>query len=113
MAFFPPLAPNERSYDLGRHPVLTQPGWAGGAIRFRTGPTRTGATLSFTFLNLSQNQCGLIRSHYATQYSGAVPFQLGSITLLDSRFWVYLEPPQETHRSGSMIDVTVRLQAVI
>jgi len=113
MAYFPPLAPNERSYDLGRHPVITQPGWAGGAVRFRTGPTRTGAALSLSFLNLSQTEAALIRSHFATQGSGAIPFQLGSITLSDPRYWVYLEPPQETHLSGSMIDVTVRLQAVI
>jgi hypothetical protein len=113
MAYFPSLAPNQRSYDLGRHPVITQPGWAGGAVRFRTGPTRTGATLSLTFLNLTEIQAALIRSHYDTQGSGAVPFQLGSVTLSDPRYWVYVEPPQESHRSGAMIDVTVKLESTL
>ena len=52
MAVFPPYEPDERSYDLGAHPVVTQRGWAGGAMRFRTGSVRVGAQLRLTFRRL-------------------------------------------------------------
>lgn len=112
MAYFPVIEPDSRSYDLGRHPVVTQPGWAGGAVRFRTGPIRTGARLQLVFRNLSEAIANDIRTHYATQSSSAIPFGLSSTTMSDSRSWVYAEPPQQEHRSGNLMDVTVTLLSV-
>jgi hypothetical protein len=112
MAYFPVLEPNERAYNLGRHPIVTQQGWAGGSVRFKIGPERTGATLTLTFLGLIPAQANAIRTHYATQLAGTVPFQLLTITWTDPRYWVYVEPPQETHRSGALVDSIVTLEAV-
>lgn len=112
MAFFPALEPDERSYDLGSHPIVTQQGWAGGSVRFRTGTVRIGAVLTLRFLRLVASQAAAIRTHYRTQYSGSLQFQLVTTTLSDPRYWVYQEPPQEEHRSGGLFDVTVTLRAV-
>jgi hypothetical protein len=112
MAYFPALEPNDRSYNLGAHPMVTQQGWAGGSVRFRTGPQRSGATLTLTFTNLVPSQANAIRTHYATQLSGAVPFQLLTITLTDSRFWTYVEAPEEIQRSGGLVDTIVKLEAI-
>jgi hypothetical protein len=112
MAVFPPYAPDERSYDLGSYPVVRQDGWAGGTVRFRTGATRTQRELILTFRFLIAAAANQIRNHYRGQYSGTVPFQLGSITYDSSLYWVYAEPPEEVHRSGGLIDVAVRLRSV-
>jgi hypothetical protein len=112
MAVFPPYEPDERSYDLGAHPVVTQQGWAGGAMRFRTGAVRTGAVIRLTFRRLVAAAAKDIADHYATQLSSAEPFQLTSSTLLDSRYWVYVDPPAETHTSGGLVDLAVTLRSV-
>lgn len=112
MATFPPYEPNERSYDLGGHPIVTQQGWAGGTVRFRTGPSRTGQVLILTFRRLIAAAANDIRDHYRGQFSGTVPFQLGSITYSSAKFWVYDDRPEEVQRSGGLIDVVVRLRSV-
>jgi len=112
MAVFPPYEPDERSYDLGAHPVVTQQGWAGGAMRFRTGSVRVGAQLRLTFRRLVAAAAKDIRDHYAGQFSSGQPFQLTDSTLLDSRYWVYADPPAETHASGGLVDMVVTLRSV-
>jgi hypothetical protein len=112
VAFFPPYEPNERSYDLGAHPVVTQEGWAGGAVRFRTGAVRTGVVLTLVFRRLIEAAAKDIRDHYRGQLSGTVPFQLGSITYSSSDQWVYDDRPQEVQSSGGLVDVVVRLRSV-
>lgn len=112
MTVFPPYAPDKLSYDLGSYPIVTQDGWAGGAVRFRTGAARTQHELILAFRFLTAAAANQIRDHYRDQYSGAVPFQLGSITYSSSLYWVYAEPPEEVHRSGGLIDVAVRLRSV-
>lgn len=112
MAVFPPYEPDERAYDLGSHPVVTQQGWAGGAMRFRTGTIRTGAVLRLTFRRLVAAAAVDIRDHYAGQFSSGEPFQLSDSTLLDSRFWVYEDAPSESHASGGLVDVAVTLRSV-
>ena len=112
MAVFPPYEPDERSYGLGAHPVVTQQGWAGGAMRFRSGSVRTGAQLRLTFRRLVEAAAKDIRDHYAGQFSSGEPFQLTDSTLLDSRYWVYTDTPAETHASGGLVDLTVTLRSV-
>ena len=112
MALFPPYEPDERSYGLGAHPVVTQQGWAGGAMRFRTGSVRVGAPLRLTFRRLVEAAAKDIRDHYAGQFSSGQSFQLTSSTLLDSRYWVYVDPPAETHSSGGLVDMVVTLRSV-
>lgn len=112
MAVFPPYEPDERAYDLGAHPVVTQQDWAGGAMRFRTGTVRTGAVLRLTFRRLVAAAATQIADHYATQLSNGEPFQLTDATLSDSRFWIYEDPPAETHFSGGLVDMTVTLRSV-
>jgi hypothetical protein len=112
MAVFPPYQPNERAYDLGAHPVVTQEGWAGGAMRFRTGGIRVGILLRLTFRRLVAAAATQIADHYATQFSSGEPFQLTDATLSDSRYWVYEDTPAETHLSGGLVDMTVTLRSV-
>ena len=112
MAIFPPYEPDERSYGLGAHPVVTQRGWAGGAMRFRTGSVRVGAPLRLTFRRLVEAAAKDIRDHYAGQLSSGQSFQLTDSTLLDSRYWVYVAPPAETHSSGGLVDMVVSLRSV-
>ena len=112
MAVFPPYEPDERSYGLGAHPVVTQQGWAGGAMRFRTGSVRVGAPLRLTFRRLVEAAAKDIRDHYAGQFSSGQSFQLTDSTLMDSRYWVYADPPAETHASGGLVDMVVSLRSV-
>lgn len=123
MATFPSLEPTSRSYDLGSYPVSTQPGWAGGVVRFRHGTNPAGHRLQLGFDALTAAEAKLIRDHYRTQLGGMLSFSLsttawaGHASMTDivsgSTRWRYASPPEETHRSGSLIDVAVELEAMI
>lgn len=123
MANFPALEPTARSYDLGSYPITVQPGWAGGSVRFRHGTNPAGHRLTLGFDRLSAADAKLIRDHYRGQLGGMLSFGLssavwsGHATLTDvvssATRWRYASPPEETHHSGSLIDVAVELQAMI
>jgi hypothetical protein len=76
MTAFPSYKSDERSYDLGVNPVMTQQGWACGTLRFRTGATRVGAVLRLTLRRLVAATVVDIRDHYAGQVSGGELFGL-------------------------------------
>lgn len=123
MATFPSLEPDTRSYDFGRYPVTTQPGWAGGMVRFRHGTTPANHRLRLGFVNLSAAEAKLLRDHYRGQRGGFFSFGLSATVwqghssqtdlVPSTTFWRYAAQPEETHKSGSLVDVTMELEAVI
>ena len=123
MATFPALEPDERSYDFGRYPLSTQTGWAGGVVRFRHGTTPANHRLRLGFRNLSAAEAKLIRDHYRGQRGGFFSFFLspeawaGHASQVDlvpsSTTWRYTDQPEETHKSGGLVDITVELEAVV
>ena len=123
MAAFPALEPDERSYDFGRYPLSTQTGWAGGVVRFRHGTAPANHRLRLGFSNLSAAQAKLIRDHYRGQRGGFFSFFLsaevwaGHASQADlvpaSTTWRYAGQPEESHKSGGLVDVTLELEAVV
>lgn len=123
MATFPSLEPDTRSYDFGRYPVTTQPGWAGGMVRFRHGTTPANHRLRLGFVNLSAAEAKLLRDHYRGQRGGFFSFGLSATVwqghssqtdlVPSTTSWRYAAQPEETHHSGSLVDVTIELEAVI
>lgn len=123
MATFPALEPLTRSYDFGSYPISQRAVFAGGPVRFRHGTTPSGHGLQLGFSNLTAAEGQLIRDHYRAQQGGYLSFSLstdvwrGHDSMTDlvpsTTRWVYAEPPQETHKDGGMMDVTVSLVSVI
>lgn len=123
MATFPPLRPATRQYSMGIYPVTTETGFGGGSVRFSHGATPSAHTLQLGFVHLKPAASKLIRDHYRAQQGGFLPFSLsleawaGHTTPTDlvpvTTLWVYAQPPEETHKPGGLVDVTVQLQSVI
>jgi hypothetical protein len=123
MADFPALEPDSRRYSLGQFPVTTETGFGAGSVRFLHGTVSSGHTLELGFLDLSQANAKLLRDHYRTQQGGFLPFALSaeawaghasSTDLVPSTTqWKYNAQPEETHKRGGFVDVTVQLVSVI
>lgn len=121
MATFPALEPATRSYRLGVFPITPQPAWAADAVRFRHGRQSHSLQLTLGYSLLTAAEATLIRSHWRTQAGGIEPFLLSSQAMLGhggsdivpgGTLWRYTSPPQESHRSGGLVDLTVELQTV-
>lgn len=122
MAAFPPLEPEERSYSLASYPVAVQSAWSGGPIRFRHGTTPTGYSLRLGYQLLDATEAAMIRSHYRQQRGALLPFTLAPIIWADhgdttgpadpAGLWRYASPPEESHRSGGLVDLSITLQSV-
>lgn len=121
MATFPALEPATRSYRLGVYPITTQAAWAADAVRFRHGRRSHSLQLTLGYSLLTAAEATLIRSHWRTQAGGIDPFLLSIEAMLGhgssdivpaGTLWRYTSPPQESHRSGGLIDLTVELQTV-
>ena len=122
MPDFPALRPAVRNYNLGAYPVTTRTGFGGGSVRFSHGATASDHTLELGFEDLTQDEAKLLRDHYRVQQGGYVPFSLsadawaGHSSFTDlvpsTTLWVYSQPPEETHKSGGLVDVTVQLTSV-
>lgn len=123
MATFPALRPAARRYSLGVYPSSEQRGFGGGSVRFLHGSTPSAHTLELGFEHLTQDEAKLLRDHYRNQQGGYLPFALsaaawaGHTSVTDlvpaTTRWIYAGPPEETHKSGGLVDVTVQLQSVI
>ena len=123
MAAFPALSPASRRYSMGTFPVTTETGFGGGNIRFLHGTTSSGHTLELGFSNLTQAEAKLLRDHYRTQQGGYLSFALsaeawaGHTSATDlvptTTQWVYAAQPDETHKRGGLVDVTIELISVI
>lgn len=121
MATFPDLEPIERSYDFGRYPI-TQAG-SSQPVRFRHGTVPSWHALTLAFQAITAAEAGQIRTHYRLQQGGYIPFALsvaawrGHTSQTDlvpsTTLWRYDGPPEEAHRSGALVDVTVRLRSCI
>lgn len=123
MATFPALEPATRRYSMGVYPVTEERGFGGGSIRFRHGTLASSHTLDLGFIALTQAQAKLLRDHYRTQNGGHVAFALsaqawaGHTTFTDlvpaTTQWRYAAAPEETHRVGGYVDVTISLLSVL
>jgi hypothetical protein len=123
MARFPGLRPSKRRYGFGLFPVTTETGFGGGSVRFLHADNRYGISLELGYETISQAQALRIRDHYRGQHGGARSFLLPSVIWAGhsdpanivplGTAWVYAAEPAETHRSGLLFDVTVRLLQVI
>ena len=92
-------------------------------VRFRHGTTPANHRLRLGFVNLSAAEAKLLRDHYRTQQGGYLAFSLsaeawaGHTTATDlvptTTLWRYSKPPEETHKNGGLVDVTVELVSVI
>jgi hypothetical protein len=123
MATFPAIVPSRRRYGLGLFPVTTQAGFGGGSVRFLHGNRRYGIQLELGYEFLSQSEAQTLRDHYRGQDGGHRSFLLPNVIWAGHSDpanivplgtpWVYSEQPAETHRSGLLFDVSVRLLQVI
>jgi hypothetical protein len=123
MAAFPALEPAERTYTAATYPLTIQTGWGSGSVRFSHGTTPTGYLLKLGYPLLTAAEAGQIRTHYRGQRGGALPFALDAAVWLGhggdtapataGTLWRYASPPEETHRSGGLIDVSVELESLI
>lgn len=119
MANFPSLRPASRRYSFGIFPVSEEVGFGGGSIRFLHASTSSGHSLELGFQLLTQAQAKLLRDHYREQQGGFIPFSLsaeawaGHTSQTDlvpsTTRWRYAAPPEETHRSGGWVDLSVQL----
>ena len=108
---------------MGVYPLTEERGFGGGSVRFLHGSTASAHTLELGFEGLSQAESRLLRDHYRGQQGGYLPFSLstdvwaGHSSMTDlvssTTYWVYAQPPEESHKSGGLVDVTVQLQSVI
>lgn len=122
MATFPALRPTSRRYAFGIFPVTEQRGFGGGSVRFLHADVSSGLALDLGFELLTQAEAKLLRDHYRTQEGGFLPFALSTevwaghtnlATLAPTTtLWVYSDAPEESHRSGGLVDVTVQLLSV-
>jgi hypothetical protein len=123
MANFPNLEPRSRRYNFGDHPITLQKAWGVSATRFSHGAAATGHRLTLAYELLTAAEAALVRTHYRDQRGGLIPFGLplavfrGNVSPTgpapDSMLWRYASVPQETHRVGSRVDLTVELEAVL
>ena len=138
---FPKIAPSSRSYVPATYPVKTYRSEAGVEVRILYGSQPTGATLSLTYENLSDDQAELFIEHYCavqgtfqTFYLGSAGTTPGSNINEDSakagwagdptnlsknsgpptdNFWRYAKQPQLQSVKRGISTVTVELRAVL
>jgi hypothetical protein len=123
MASFPAVRPSIRRYGFGLFPVTTETGFGGGSVRFLHADNRYGISLELGYEVITQSEAQQIRDHYRSRQGGALSFMLPNIIWAGhsnpdnivalGTSWIYAAAPNETHRSGLLFDVTVRLLQVI
>ena len=122
MATFPSIEPSFRSYDMGGFAISRATFFGGINTRFlHGGPDPIGHVAELGYESISGAQLTLIRDHYRGQDGGHLSFLLPTIIwrghpvggiLPTTGRWRYEGPPEETHRSGDVYDVSVALQLV-
>jgi len=123
MASFPAITPAKRRYGFGLFPVSIETGFGGGSVRFLHGNTRYGINLELGYEVLTESEAQSIRSHYRGQNGGARSFLLPDVIWAGhssptnivpaGTAWIYASELDETHRSGLLFDVSVKLLQVI
>lgn len=122
MAAFPAIEPLRRAWSFGSYPITRQPSSGVGSVQFRHGLQPSGHVLTLTFEQLSQSEVDQIRAHYVGQRGGVIAFDVPPIVWRASTSssgpinaplqWRYADRPQEDHKSGSLGNVSVELEAV-
>jgi hypothetical protein len=118
MAAFPAIEPIGRRYGLGAHPMATAGFSSLDEVRFLQGATLSGVPMDLEFRAISTSEATQIRNHYLGQRehrSFTLPAALWRTH--SSQFnvvpaasaWRYAGQPQESPRSGGLVDVTVPL----
>jgi len=117
MTYFPSIAPDQISYDLGVQNVSEAPTVGGGPIRFRHSLLVNGYLLRLVFNDLTQSQVDQIRAHFI-QSSGThsyfkVPSTIwGSAAVVTSdSLYRYTAQPEEQQK-GVYFDVQVELRVL-
>jgi hypothetical protein len=119
MATFPELEPATRSYDFGQFPLTEEPSISAGIVRFRHSVTPQNYQLTLGYTALTDAEAALIRQHFQFQGGGYRSFQLPAIIWKGHTFsgnvaptntrWRYIAAPEEEHRRGGYVNVTVAL----
>jgi hypothetical protein len=119
MATFPSLEPATRSFDFGLFPLTEEPSVSAGIVRFRHSTTPQNYQLTLGYTALTDAEASLIRQHFQGQGGSYRSFLLPGIIWLghsaatnivtSGTRWRYIEPPEEEHRSGSYVNLTVTL----
>jgi hypothetical protein len=122
MAAFPAIEPLNRSYGLGAHPMAVAGFSSSDEVRFLQGATSSGVPLTLGFAALTTAEATQIRDHYLDQKQHQ-PFTIPSAlwrthasqtdVVPATHAWRYAEAPQETPRSGGLVDVAVSLISVL
>lgn len=123
MATFPALRPAARRYSMGRFPITEERGYGGGSVRFLHGTTSSGHSLTLEYQSITQAEAKLLRDHYRGQQGGFLPFALsadawaGHSSMTDlvptTTKWTYASAPDEQHRDGGLVDVSLQLVSVV
>lgn len=118
MAAFPAIEPLNRSYGLGAHPMAVAGFSSSDEVRFLQGATSSGLPLSLEFVALTTSEATEIHDHYLGQRQHQ-PFTIPAAlwrthssqfnAVPAASIWRYAGPPQESPRSGGLVDVTVSL----
>ena len=119
MATFPELEPATRSYDFGLFPLTEEPSISAGIVRFRHSVKPQNYQLTLGYEYLSDAEATLIRQHFQGQGGGYRSFQLppiiwkghtftGNVAPTNTR-WRYTAAPEEEHRSGGYVNLSVSL----
>jgi len=119
MADFPQLEPIDRSYAMGAHLISAHEGQNGDPTQFLHSVYAADVTIALEFRSLTSTQMALIRSHYAGQRGGCLPFEIPAAlwrthanlydVVLPGMSYRYAGPFTETRRSGGLFDVSISL----
>lgn len=122
MAAFPSIEPTGRSYGLGAHPIEVAAFTSGDAVRFLTGAESSGVPISLEFRELSTADATAIRDHYLGQkehQAFTIPVHLwrthtsATDVVPATHAYVYAGPPEESPRSGGLVDVSVSIVSAL
>jgi hypothetical protein len=121
MAAFPNIEPTARSYGLGAHPIEAAAFSSGDEVRFLHGATSSGVPIALEFRALSSTDATAIRDHYLSQkehQAFTIPAHLwrthasATDVVPSTHAYVYAGRPQESPRSGGLVDVAVSIISV-
>ena len=123
MATFPSIVPSSRLFITGDFPNAIQTASSGATTGFRRGNRRTEQVLQLGFLNLTETQVNLIRTHFDGQSGSFEIFFLSSsvwsgyasppIALVSDFGWLYSTSPTITDSElTSKWDVEIELVSV-
>lgn len=123
MATFPSIIPSSRLFITGDFPSYIQSSSSGVTTGYRRGNRRTDQILQLGFLNLTETQVNLFRTHFDGQSGSFEIFYLSSSTwngwttppvpLVSDFAWLYSKPPTITDSElDSRWDVKIELISV-